>query len=115
MAIDLSVFQFGAKPMSQTHNDQNRFSRRDFVKSSTMAALGAAAATALPSFVHAAQDSTLKVGLVGCGGRGCGAAQNALHADKNAKIVALADMFKDKLEAGLGVLQNSDVADRIDV
>jgi predicted dehydrogenase len=93
----------------------SQFSRRSFVKTSTAAAVGAAMVSALPSFVHAAEDNTLKIGLVGCGGRGGGAALNALHADSNAKIVALADMFKDKLEDGLSNLKNSPVGDRVDV
>ena len=48
--------------------------------------------------VHAAGSDTLKVGLVGCGGRGTGAAEQALTADKNAKLVAMADAFQDRLE-----------------
>jgi myo-inositol 2-dehydrogenase/D-chiro-inositol 1-dehydrogenase len=47
---------------------------------------------------HAAGDDTLKVGLIGCGGRGTGAAGNALNADKNAKLVALADAFDDRMQ-----------------
>ena len=87
-------------------------SRRGFVKGA--AAAGVLAAS-LPSFVHAAEDNTLKIGLIGCGGRGSGAALQALHADKNIKLVALADMFKDKLESSLGNLKASDAGDRVDV
>jgi myo-inositol 2-dehydrogenase/D-chiro-inositol 1-dehydrogenase len=91
--------------------------RRDFVKSSTAAAVAAATASSLviPRSVHAAESNTLKVGLIGCGGRGGGAAVNALHADANAKIVALGDMFKDRLETKLGELKNSEVGDRVQV
>ncbi len=69
-------------------------SRRSFLK--TTAATGAAA-TLLQRSVHAQGDSTLRVGLVGCGGRGSGAAVNVMTADKYAKIVALADLFEDRL------------------
>src|SRR5947209_20564384 len=90
-------------------------SRRDFVKYST-AAIGAAAVAAAPSFVHAAGSDTLKVGLIGCGGRGGGAAQQALKADSNAKLIALADMFPDKLEKGLaGLKASEEVGARVDV
>ena len=40
----------------------------------------------------------LKVGLIGCGGRGTGAAVNAMNADKNVKLVAMADAFEDRLQ-----------------
>ena len=69
-------------------------SRRNFMK--TTAATGAAA-TLLQRSVHAQGDSTLRVGLIGCGGRGSGAAENVMAADKYAKIVALADLFGDRL------------------
>lgn len=88
-------------------------SRRNFVKTSTAAA--AVLAAGLPSFVHAAEDNVLKVGLVGCGGRGTGAAAQALKADKNAKLVAMADMFKDHLDDKLKVLQQQEIAAQVDV
>ena len=78
-------------------SDHNQLSRRDFVKS---AALAAAATGTLPRFVTGAPpDQPLTVGIVGCGGRGTGAGHNAIMADsKNVKIVALADIAKDRLE-----------------
>jgi predicted dehydrogenase len=48
---------------------------------------------------HAAGSDLLRVGLVGCGGRGTGAAANALNADPNARLVALADIFPENLQA----------------
>ncbi len=58
----------------------------------------------------------LKVGLVGCGGRGTGAAANALRADENVKLVALADAFTDRLDASLKTLtETEDLAGKIDV
>ena len=74
-------------------------SRRDFVRGAAVAGAAAAVAASMPMFVHAAENNTLKIGLVGCGGRGSGAAINALKADSNIKLVALGDMFKDKLDA----------------
>ena len=47
---------------------------------------------------RAETDKPIKVGLIGCGGRGTGAADNAMDADPNVKIVALADVFKDRLD-----------------
>ena len=44
---------------------------------------------------------TFKIGLIGCGGRGSGAAVNAMNADKNAKLVAMADAFEWRLSASL--------------
>jgi predicted dehydrogenase len=65
--------------------------------------------------VHAAGSSTIKVGVVGCGGRGTGAAEQALTADSNAKLVAMADAFPDRLEESLSSLKESPVAARTDV
>ncbi|MDF1861910.1 MAG: Gfo/Idh/MocA family oxidoreductase, partial [Verrucomicrobiales bacterium] len=48
--------------------------------------------------VHAAGTDILKIGLIGCGGRGAGATDNALKADPNVKLVAMADAFPDRLE-----------------
>ncbi len=74
-------------------------SRRDFLKSSAVAA-GAVMAAGLPlaKSVHAEGSGTFKVGLIGCGGRGSGAAVNALNAGKDVKLVAMADLFEDKVK-----------------
>jgi myo-inositol 2-dehydrogenase/D-chiro-inositol 1-dehydrogenase len=74
-------------------------SRRDFLAGSALTA--AALST---GGVFAKGDDTIKIGLVGCGGRGTGAAVNALRADKNIQLVAMADAFGDKLEEGLGLI-----------
>jgi predicted dehydrogenase len=81
-------------------------SRRDFLKTST-AAVGAAVTACLSTArrVHAAGSDVLRVGLVGCGGRGAGAAVNALNADPHAKLVALADVFPDMLKSSRGAIQ----------
>ena len=70
-------------------------SRRRFLKQAGVAT--GALAIAVPS-VHAAEDSTIRVGLIGCGGRGSGAARNAMLADPNVRIVAMADLFDEPMQ-----------------
>ncbi|MEO6436958.1 MAG: Gfo/Idh/MocA family oxidoreductase, partial [Tepidisphaeraceae bacterium] len=74
------------------------FSRRSFLK--TGAAVGAAGALASlgTNFAHAAGSERIKVGLIGCGGRGTGAARDAIMASKLVDIVAMGDLFKDRLD-----------------
>jgi predicted dehydrogenase len=75
-------------------------SRRDFLKHSTLSAGAAMAGTlAVARGAHAAGSDVLKVGLIGCGPRGAGAAVNALNADKNAKLWALGDLAPDNIAA----------------
>ncbi len=80
-------------------------SRRDFLK---IGALSGAALYGLNSmrFAHAAENNTLKVGLIGCGGRGRGAAKNALDADPNTKLVAVADAFEHNANVAAEQLKN---------
>ncbi|MCZ2343805.1 MAG: Gfo/Idh/MocA family oxidoreductase [Bacteroidales bacterium] len=88
-------------------------SRRGFLKVSAAAAAGAAV---LPTAVHAGSSETIKVALIGCGGRGGGAALNVLHADPHVKITAVCDIFKDRAEHKLKELrgaQGGKHADRI--
>lgn len=81
------------------HNPSDS-SRRSFIKKSGMAAVGSS--LIYPSGMFGAQSSTnaatLKVGLVGCGGRGTGAAAQAIQADPNAVLTAMGDVFEDRLE-----------------
>lgn len=86
-------------------------SRRDFLAASA----ATAAVTAAPSLFAAGND-LLKVGLIGCGGRGTGAAGQALQADKNVKLVAMADAFEDRLNESLAtLLKKESVAAKVDV
>jgi predicted dehydrogenase len=82
-------------------------SRRDFVKLSTAAAVGTGLITSLglARSAHAAGDDTIRIGLVGCGGRGTGAAAQALQGDKNVKLVAVGDAFEDRLQSCLKGLE----------
>jgi predicted dehydrogenase len=84
-----------------------RPSRRDFLKtSSALAAAGAlAGGLSIGRSAYAAGDDVLKIGLIGCGGRGTGAAGNALGADRNCKLVAMADAFNDRLQGSRDLLQ----------
>ena len=96
--------------MSNCQNRQPGTSRRDFLKTSSLAVGGAMAGSlAIGRSAHAAGDEVLKVGLIGCGGRGTGAAVQALSADENAKLTALADVFPDQVarcieETGFGFM-----------
>ncbi|MCC6443513.1 MAG: Gfo/Idh/MocA family oxidoreductase [Armatimonadetes bacterium] len=76
-----------------------KFSRRDFIKTSagvTAAALGSGFAGF--EAVHAAGPDTLRVGVIGCGGRGTGAASDCANAAPNIEIVALGDLFRDRVD-----------------
>lgn len=92
---------------------KNRSSRRDFLKTTAFASAALAAASSIPR-VHAGEDNTLKIALVGCGGRGRGAAAQALNADPNTKLVAVCDAFRDRAVIGLNKIRE-DFAARVDV
>ena len=89
----------------------SNLSRRVFLKSSAAAA--AATVVTAPA-VHAASGDTLKIALVGCGGRGTGAAMNALQADSNVKLVALCDIFPDRIQKTLTELKAA-LPNKVDV
>ncbi|MCC6356756.1 MAG: twin-arginine translocation signal domain-containing protein, partial [Verrucomicrobiae bacterium] len=74
--------------------------RRDFVKLSASAIAGLSPlAAALPAPVFAAGSDRIRVGIIGCGNRGSGAAANVLEADPAVEIVAVADALGDRIEA----------------
>ncbi len=73
--------------------------RRGFLKTASAIAGGAAlAGLSIQRGAHAAENNQLKIGLIGCGGRGTGAAANALAADPNTVLTAMADAFEDRME-----------------
>ncbi len=82
--------------------------RRDFIKTTgRMAAASALAGVAMPH-VHAAGSDLIQVALVGCGGRGTGAAGNALASQgRPPKLVAMADVFEQKLASSYDGLKES--------
>ncbi len=87
--------------------------RRSFIGASTAAVLGSAF-SAVPIIGRAQETKPLKIALVGCGGRGTGAANQALHADENITLVAMADIAADQIEKSLENLR-SQVAEKIKV
>jgi predicted dehydrogenase len=90
-------------------------SRRCFLKSTAGAAAGVALIAPFAGSAPAA-DRELKVGLIGCGGRGTGAAAQALHGDAHVKLWAMGDAFADRLQTSLTTLQNDQaLVPRIDV
>ena len=99
--------------MSHTDDQQEAgFSRRNFIKTATAAAVGSTVATqfSLPG-AYAAGSDEIRVGLIGCGGRGTGAARNVLGAAKGVRIVAMGDAFKDRAEQSLTGLKQRFSAD----
>ncbi len=75
-------------------------SRRAFLRKSGIVLLGSTLAYQAGAFgaIGSVNKSKLKVGLIGCGGRGTGAAVQAMHADPNVEITAMGDVFEDRLE-----------------
>ena len=83
-------------------------SRRDFLKTSAAITTALAAPAILPGNLFAGANSdTLRVGLVGCGGRGSGAADQALKADPNIVLTALGDAFPEPLQDSLNNLKKA--------
>ncbi len=90
-------------------------SRRQFLKAAgTVAGATALTSLGLPN-VHSSVDDTIQVALVGCGGRGGGAAYNALSTKNGpVKLVAMADVFTDRLDSTYGNLAKG-LPDKVDV
>lgn len=80
-----------------TSTRQTSSSRRQFFKGAGTSAAAIASVASLPA-VHAQGQSEIRVGLVGCGGRGSGAAINAMKADPAVRITAMADLFAEPME-----------------
>ena len=88
-------------------NDKNGgISRRGFLKGSAAAGAAAVMTGAYAGKIYAAGSDRLRVGLVGCGGRGTGAAGDAAQASPNVRIVAMGDLFADRLEKSREHLKN---------
>ena len=94
---------------------QGLTSRREFIKTTgKVAAISALANVAIPA-VRAAGSDLIQVALIGCGGRGGGAAANALSVKRGPiKLVAMADLFSERLEKDLNDLQQH-FASQVDV
>jgi predicted dehydrogenase len=89
-------------------SSDNPTTRREFLKTSALFGSVLAAPAILPGKIFASENSdTLRIGLIGCGGRGSGAASQALSADKNVALVAMGDAFEDRLQSSLKNLRSS--------
>src|SRR5690242_5862609 len=75
------------------------YSRRQFLKTGAAASLLPLLGSVTPVF--AAGSDRIRVGLVGCGGRGIGAVRNCLAADPSVQLVAIGDAFADRIDAAL--------------
>ena len=78
--------------------ESNKVSRRSVL---TTAAAASTLTFIKPELVRGAGKEKLRAGLVGCGGRGTGAIVNLLCADPNVEVVAMGDVFRDKLDLSL--------------
>jgi predicted dehydrogenase len=91
----------------ETTAGDGRPSRRDFLRTTAVAGAAAFAAQAAPGGAFRVEGKDeIRVGVVGCGGRGTGAAVNCLDAHPSVKIVALGDAFRDRLNGARGHLAN---------
>jgi predicted dehydrogenase len=79
-------------------------SRRDFIKASTVAAVSAATLASANRYVFAAGSDRIRVGLIGCGGRGTEAATDCVSSADGVEIVAMGELFRDRLDGSLETL-----------
>jgi predicted dehydrogenase len=108
--------------MSSPQSRKKSANRRDFLKTTTVAA-GAAAVAASSGLLAQAQQNPgvrpagtdlIKVGLIGCGGRGTGAAEQCVRGGPNVKLWAMGDAFRDRLDGARNHLQGiAQIRDRI--
>ena len=91
-------------------------SRRGFLKTSAVAAAGASLLAGLNPVraAHVGGNDTIRIGLVGCGGRGRGAAEQALNTEGPTKLVAMADAFDDNLQSALQTVARQH-GDKVDI
>jgi predicted dehydrogenase len=97
------------------NNDASKFissSRRDFIRQGSLLAGGLMTAPLLSNANYfSGADDVIKIALVGCGGRGTGAATQALLSQQNVKLVAMADAFRDNLDTCYKDLNSDDIAE----
>ena len=97
------------------NQESGPLSRRNFIQNTSILTGGALlGALSIERGAHGAGSDELKVALIGCGGRGSGAASQALSTKGPIKLVAMADAYKDRLEGSLANLKNQ-AKDRVDV
>lgn len=85
--------------MSTDQDETDGITRRDFVKRSSVAAAGVSAGLmASGNYAYAGGTDTIRIGLVGCGGRGTGAANDCVQSSDGVELIAMADLFQDRME-----------------
>jgi hypothetical protein len=90
-------------------------SRREFLKTTSRIAVASAIVGATVPRVHAAENNTLQVALIGCGGRGTGAAADAMSVKQGpVKLVAMSDIFEDRVASSYANLDKR-FGERMDV
>ena len=104
---------------SESNKNDSQPDRRSFISTSAKVAAASTIGASLitrPAMAgyHNSVNDTLKIGLVGCGGRGTGAVLNATGADSNTKVVALADAFMDRIDSCKKGL-DSQIPEKMDV
>jgi len=98
-----------------SNQNQQGHSRREFLQTTGRVAAATALAGVVVPHVHAAEDNTIQIALIGCGGRGTGAISNAMTVTAApVKLVAMADVYADRLEASYNGLKPQ-FNDKIDV
>jgi predicted dehydrogenase len=91
------------KPLAATPSN-----RRNFIKSTTSLAAAAGVTSTLARSVHAAEDNKIRVALIGCGGRGTGATENALNVNNGEiELTAMADVFEERLSSSYAKLKET--------
>jgi predicted dehydrogenase len=114
MSIETTTNDWMETDMNETNNMMT--TRREFMKTAGKAAAVTALATQAIPFVHAAGSDTIQLALVGCGGRGTGAAGDALSTSKLGpiKLVAMADVFEHRLKDSYAQI-SKDYREQVDV
>ena len=96
--------------------DPRPCSRRKFLQRGSVAVLSAASGLSIARIAHAGGSDLIRLAFIGCGGRGGGAVTQALSTSGPVKLVAMADVFADRIEDSLKYLTKIDtIRDRIDV
>jgi predicted dehydrogenase len=106
-------FNHGAMNPSNT-SELSGTTRREFLKNSTKAAVGTALASTLAARAYSGENNTIKIALVGCGGRGGGAVAQALSTKGPTKLWAMADFFEHRVTSTLNSLRPK-YAEQLDV
>ena len=100
--------------MSEKPKKEPAGNRRQFIKSSSAAVLGGAVAPYFGQSLLGQSAETIRVGLIGCGGRGSGAARQALNADSEVRLTAMGDVFSHRLQGSLNSLKRA-AGEKVDV